>query len=176
MEASGVPFQLPGYRTHCIQLHGDVKESYFLTTRFPQGSALKRESRIRSSLTGESRVSTGMITAENAEFAEVLVAGAADFVWRDCGKKEIKPCRRLLPTRLSTRPKGLEPSTFGSTVRCSIQLSYGPMPSIKKTQYYNRPILVSTVFVRNKSCRMRFDNGARRSCSWAVIFSTTASA
>ena len=26
----------------------------------------------------------------------------------------------------STRPKGLEPSTFGSTVRCSNQLSYGP--------------------------------------------------
>ena len=27
----------------------------------------------------------------------------------------------------TTRPKGLEPSTFGSTVRCSNQLSYGPI-------------------------------------------------
>ncbi len=29
-------------------------------------------------------------------------------------------------TRFQARPKGLEPSTFGSTVRCSSQLSYGP--------------------------------------------------
>ena len=28
--------------------------------------------------------------------------------------------------KVPTRPKGLEPSTFGSTVRCSSQLSYGP--------------------------------------------------
>ncbi len=30
------------------------------------------------------------------------------------------------PITYRTRPKGLEPSTFGSTVRCSNQLSYGP--------------------------------------------------
>jgi site-specific DNA-methyltransferase (adenine-specific) len=35
------------------------------------------------------------------------------------------------PTRLQrTRPKGLEPSTFGSTVRCSSQLSYGPVSKL----------------------------------------------
>ena len=29
--------------------------------------------------------------------------------------------------KAQTRPKGLEPSTFGSTVRCSNQLSYSPV-------------------------------------------------
>ncbi len=36
----------------------------------------------------------------------------------------------------TTRPKGLEPSTFGSTVRCSNQLSYGPGTGI---DYYRNP-------------------------------------
>ncbi len=35
--------------------------------------------------------------------------------------------------KAQARPKGLEPSTFGSTVRCSSQLSYGPVISIRQS-------------------------------------------
>ena len=42
-------------------------------------------------------------------------------------KKKASKCKCLLANNLTTRPKGLEPSTFGSTVRCSNQLSYSPV-------------------------------------------------
>ncbi len=41
-------------------------------------------------------------------------------------RRKQKPRSRCRERGYRTRPKGLEPSTFGSTVRCSGQLSYGP--------------------------------------------------
>ncbi len=58
---------------------------------------------------------------------------------------------------IATRPKGLEPSTFGSTVRCSSQLSYGPIISNGKN---NIPVhlFMSTVFIRSRLIRLKIDN------------------
>ena len=41
-------------------------------------------------------------------------------------RRKRKPRWRCRKRGFGARPKGLEPSTFGSTVRCSSQLSYGP--------------------------------------------------
>ena len=43
-----------------------------------------------------------------------------------------KPCELVATAGLS-RPTGIEPATFGSTVRCSSQLSYGPIPRSRAT-------------------------------------------
>gem|GEM_PF-5364915 len=53
----------------------------------------------------------------------------------DSARKRRRPANTSAcwPTTYATRPKGLEPSTFGSTVRCSNQLSYGPVFNRKVT-------------------------------------------
>ncbi len=54
----------------------------------------------------------------------------------------------LAAGRQQTRPKGLEPSTFGSTVRCSNQLSYGPE---RKVRIKQRPTASVNYFFDGKA-------------------------
>ena len=55
--------------------------------------------------------------------------------------------KSLQNNELQARPKGLEPSTFGSTVRCSIQLSYGP-EALQNIKYSRTAAFLSMVFDR----------------------------
>jgi hypothetical protein len=86
------------------------------------------------------RPSVAVQSSPVARFAERRDAGGIRrrlFGFGCDQQKRLQSISALKPKSYRTRPKGLEPSTFGSTVRCSNQLSYGPV------FYRNATIVIS---------------------------------